>query len=184
MAANGATWTTVPLEIAKRHALYGIGGWLWLVAVNMVVGPIRIGLSFGPLYGSIDYAAIPPALATFITIEMAVNVIIALWSLGNLFLLFSKSPWFPRSFAGLLATSAVFVPMDAVVAKAVMDSAGQPMSWAETFDPETFREVARSIVGAAVWIPYSFISRRVNVTFLNRVRADDPLLRENTAEVF
>lgn len=84
----------------------------------------------------------------------------------------------------MLGFSAVVVVGDTVVTKYVMDAIGQPSEWSTIFDTETVREIGRSIVAAAVWIPYTFVSRRVNVTFLNRVRNDDPLLRENMAEVF
>jgi hypothetical protein len=182
--ANEGRWATVPLEIAKRHALYGVGGWLWLVVLGNVISPIRIALSLGPLYSSIDYANLHPRLAAFIYGEIVFNAIVVLWSVANLFLLFSKHRLFPRSLVGLLAFSSVFVPLDAFVARWVTDSIGQAMPWEEVFDTDTVREIGRSIVGAAIWIPYALMSRRVNVTYLNRVRADDPLLRENAAEVF
>lgn len=184
MAENNTSWVNLPVEIAKHHSLYGVGGWLVLVAIGAVVAPIRIVVSMAPIYTSIDYAAIDPMLRTLIFTEIAGNALIALWSAANAILLFTKHRYFPRSFASLLGFSAVFVIGDLFATKFITDAIGQPMSWSEVFDPETNREVARSIISAAVWIPYSFISRRVNVTYLNRVRADDPLLKENVAAVF
>lgn len=183
MTADGR-WSTVPLEIAKQHPLYGVGGWLILVVIGLIASPVRILAMLVPIYGSIDYASLHPTMLAFVLGEIAINAVVVLWSLANLFLLFNKSAWFPGSWIGYMALSAVFVPADAVVTKFVVDSIGQPMGWDQIFDPETTREVMRSIIGAAVWIPYAFISRRVNVTFLNRVRGDDPLLREGVAKVF
>lgn len=183
MASNGS-WTTVPLEIAKRHALYGVAGWLYLVAIGCIVTPLRSIVSLGPIYAGIDYASLHPTLSTFIIVEIALNAAIILWSVANIFMLFGKYALFPRSYAGMIGFSAVLVTGDAVATKFVMDAIGQPSTWESIFDQETIREVGRSIIAALVWIPYVFISRRVNVTFLNRVRGDDPLLRENAAAVF
>ncbi len=182
--ASNSSWTTLPLEIAKRHALFGVAGWLYLVAIGCIVTPLRAGASLGPIYAGIDYAALHPTLSAFIMIEIFVNVVVILWAIANLFLLFGKHRFFPRSYAGMLGFSTVVVVGDTVVTKYVMDAIGQPSEWSTIFDTETVREIGRSIVAASVWIPYTFVSRRVNVTFLNRVRSDDPLLRENVAEVF
>jgi len=182
--ASENSWTTVPLEIAKRHSLYGVAGWLYLVALGCVLTPLRSATSLAPIYAGIDFAALHPTLSAFIVIEIALNAAVILWAVANVFLLFGKHRLFPRSYAGMLAASGVLVVGDTVATKFVMDAIGQPMAWNALFDAETIREVGRAIVVAAVWIPYTFISRRVNVTFLNRVRGDDPLLRENVAEVF
>jgi hypothetical protein len=183
MAANDG-WVVLPLDIAKQHPLYGVGGWLILVAIGTVVTPIRTILSLAPIYTAIDFTTLHPSLLAFIVAEIAVNALGILWSLATLLLLLSKHPLFPRSFVGLIGFSAVVVTLDAVASKYVMDSVGQPMPWDEVFDPDTFREAVRSIVGAAIWIPYAFVSRRVNVTYLNRVRGDDPLLLQSVARVF
>ncbi len=177
-------WANIPLEIAKQHPLYGISGWLRLVVIGLIATPARILVTLVPIYGSIDYASLHPTMLAFVLGEIAINALIILWSLANLFLLFTKKALFPKSWIGLMAVSAVFVPADAVITKLVVDSIGQPMEWSQIFDSETSREVIRAIVGASIWIPYAIISRRVNVTFLNRVRRDDPLLREGVAKVF
>jgi hypothetical protein len=186
MATNDGTdgWVALPLDIAKQHPLYGVGGWLILVAIGTVVTPIRIAIGLVPLYTTIDYATLHPNLFAFILAEIALNAVFILWSLTNLLLLLSKHRWFPRSFAAAIAFSVIFITLDAVASKFIMDSIEQPMPWDKVFDPETLREAVRSVVAAAIWIPYSFVSRRVNVTYLNRVRGDDPLLLQSVARVF
>jgi hypothetical protein len=183
MTEDGS-WATVPREVAKQHPLYGISGWLILVALGLILTPLRIAAELAPIYTSIDYASLHPTMTAFVVGEILVNAIVVLWSLANVLLLFTKSELFPRSYIALLATSAVFVPLDAVATKLVTDSIGQTMQWSQIFDPDTIRETFRAIVGAAIWIPYALVSRRVNVTFLNRVRGDDPLLRESVSRVF
>lgn len=182
--ADTSGWTTVPVEIAKRHKLYGVGGWLILVAIGCVAMPIRSVISLGPLYSGIDFSSVHPTLSAFVVTEMALNAVFIIWALGNLFMLFNKHVLFPRSYAAMIAFAGIFVIGDAIATKYIMDAIGQPVGWDWIFDAETSREIGRSVVAAAIWLPYVFVSRRVNVTFLNRVRNDDPLLRENVAEVF
>lgn len=180
--ANTPRWVEVPLDVAKRHPLYGIGGWLILVAIGCVVAPIRMVVQLVPLYSAIDYATLPPTLTNFIIGEISINALIVLWSIANLLLLLNKHRLFPRSFAALMAVSVVFVVGDVFATRAVMEALGQPMEWSELFDAETSREVGRTIVAALVWIPYTLVSKRLHVTFLNRVRNDDPILQPPAAQ--
>jgi len=83
-----------------------------------------------------------------------------------------------------MGVSAVFVTADTLAIGPIMEAIGQPMSTAEIFDAESVREMGRAIIGAAIWIPYAIVSRRVNVTYRNRVRPDDPLIQKSTAAVF
>jgi hypothetical protein len=179
MAAAQTGWVDVPFEVAKRHELYGPQGWLYLVMLGCIVAPVRIGFTLYPIYSDIDFSALQPLLATFIFVEVAINAIVIVWSIANLWLLASINRWFPTSFVALLAFSVVFLTLDAVAAKFVMDATGGSMTWAEAFEPETSREIGRSVFTAAVWIPYMFVSRRVNVTYRHRVRANDPLVAAN-----
>lgn len=176
MADAKTGWLKVPIELAKQHPLYGAKGWLYAVAAGCVVMPVRNAFILYPTYEGLDYAALDPLITTFIFVEIGVNVLVGVWALTNLFLLLSLNRILPLSFMAMAAFGALFVPADAVVAKFVFDATGDPMSWEETFDGETIREVARSALYAGVWIPYMLISRRVNVTFRHRVTADDPLV--------
>jgi hypothetical protein len=179
--ADKPGWLKVPLELAKQHPLYGAKGWLYLVAAGCLIMPLRNAVTLYPTYSSLDFAALDPLISSFIYVEIAVNVAVGLWALANLYLLLSLNPVFPLSFMAMAAFGGAFVPIDAAVAKFVFDASGQPMTWEETYDQETLREVARSIVYAAVWIPYMIVSRRVNVTFRHRVKADDPLVAPKAA---
>lgn len=154
MTSNGS-WTTLPLEIAKRHALFGVAGWLYLVAIGCIVTPLRAGASLGPIYAGIDYAALHPTLSAFIMVEIFVNVVVILWAIANLFLLFGKHRFFPRSYAGMLGFSAVVVVGDTVVTKYVMDAMDGRRSGARS---STQRRFARS--AAQSWRPrYGYLTR-------------------------
>lgn len=170
-----AGWVSVSPDVAKEHPLYGAKGWLYLVALGCVVMPVRNFLSLYPLYKDLEFAALGDLITSFLYAEIALNIAVGVWALINLALLLRLSSLFPLSFMAMAGFGAVFVTADAVIAKVVFDASGRPMSWEETYDMETIREIARSVVYAAVWIPYMLISRRVNVTYRHRVRDDDAL---------
>lgn len=175
MAEGKTGWVHVSPEVAKRHPLYGAQGWLYVVMLGCVVAPVRIIWMLFPVYSSIDFSVLHPLFTTFIFVEIGINALVVLWSLANLWLLASVNRWFPTSFVTIAAFSVAFLTVDAVAVKFIMDATGQAMSWSDAFDAETAREIGRTVVYASVWIPYMFISRRVNVTYRHRVRADDPL---------
>lgn len=184
MADVGRTgWVNVPLQTAKQHPLYGPQGWLYLVMLGCIVAPVRIIWMLYPTYSDIDFSALHPLLASFIFVEIAVNVLFVAWSVANLWLLASLNHWLPASFIAMAAFSVVFLVVDAAAAKLIFEATGGSMTWAEAFEPETAREIGRSVFTAVIWIPYMFISRRVNVTFHNRVQANDPLVAPKVESV-
>jgi hypothetical protein len=174
MATSNA-WVQVPLETAKRHPLYGIGGWLILVMLGQFLSPLMIVIGLYPIYQTLDFSELPPAYAAFVVIELALNAVFGLWAWSNLWLIFNKRALAVKSVIGFLALSPAFLLSDALAAKFMLEYVGGTMSWQETFDAETMRAIGRSFVGAAIWIPYMVVSQRVNVTLLNRVRSGDPL---------
>ena len=71
---------------------------------------------------------------------------------------FTKNRLFPGLYVVLMLISLVFIPFDAYFVSFVLPD--EPM-----FDPETTKEFVRTLLAAAVWIPYMFMSRRVKNTF-------------------
>ena len=76
------------------------------------------------------------------------------------FLFFSKKKLFPKLYIGMLLFSLVFIVLDALAIKMVMPS--EPV-----FDPDTLKELLRTVVASAIWIPYMLVSKRVKATFIN-----------------
>lgn len=174
----------MPLEIAKQHPLYGVGGWLILVAIGIIATPVRMILEIGPIYSAIDFSNLHPMLFAVILGELTINAALVLWSLANMFLLLSKHRMFPTSWIGQLAVAAVLGPLSLFATDLALDSIGQHLDWSQLAKGGVFTDMFRALIAAAIWIPYALLSTRVGITFLNRVRVDDPLLKRAIQQVF
>jgi len=159
------------LEGVDSHSeLRGIGGWLVLVAIGVLIAPFRMIFSVAPVYSDIfesgTWEAITSptseyynlALATFISAEIIINIILLCISIFLIYLLFTKKPSFPKFFIGITIFSLVFILVDAWVATLLIPNI--PM-----FDPDTINEVARASIGVFIWVPYMLMSKRVKETF-------------------
>mgnify|MGYP006141242801 FL=1 len=169
---------------ANAKKLDGIGGWLLLVAFGLIVTPIRVSLMIVqthlPMFSDGTWNALTsPASehyhwlwAPLLLFEMAGNILLVLLALVTLCFFFMKSKYTPRLFITWLVFGLVFVVADYALAEQIPLIAGQPT------DPESIREIVRSVVGAAIWVPYFLVSKRVKATFTREwpggpLQADD-----------
>jgi len=160
----------------KNYELQGIGGWLILVAIGVVIAPIRLLVLYIPIYvpiftdgtwellTSVESEFYNPLWAPLLISEMLVNVVLVSVSIYMIYLFFTKHYRFPMVYIGLMLFSIVFIFIDAWAVSAVLDA---PM-----FYSETVAELARSSIGAAIWVPYMLVSKRVDVTFVEKRPAD------------
>jgi hypothetical protein len=169
---SGGAMTEEFDTVVKSDGPKGLGGWLILVGLGVVISPLRIVFegvtAFGPLLRdnilrdvadphSSSYVAY---LAEFIYIEMLFNVIFAVWAVLNLVWFFSQSTKFPASFRYFLLANLAFLVGDTFVSTNFMPSN-------EAFDPATVKAIVQSAIAAAIWVPYTIVSKRVKNTFVN-----------------
>ena len=155
----------------EEKQLSGLGGWLALVGLGILISPIRILILLVPTFievfsgdtwsilttpGNDVYS---PYWAPILLSEIAVNsaIIIAWIYIGYLF--FKKKKSFPKWYIGIILFTFVYTIFDAFTIKLVLPS--EPL-----FDPDTLKSLARLSVMAAIWIPYMLVSKRVKATFL------------------
>lgn len=157
--------------MAEKEDLNGIGGWLILVAIGLIITPLRVAYlllaDLIPIFSNGTWAALTdpgsesysPYWAPLLIGEVVANGLLMAVSAYLLYLFFSKKKVFPVWYMGVIAFSLVFIPLDAwLVTKALPD---EPM-----FDPDTTKEFSRSILAAVIWIPYMLVSKRVKATFI------------------
>lgn len=147
-----------------------IGGWLYVVAVFLVLTPLRLGYH---VYGQSDIFSAAmwaelvsspfdssSVLIVFWMVEVLINALIAVAFVyaGSLFV--SKKANFPKVFLRCLQFVAVFVLIDALLAAWLMPL-GTP------FDRSLIKEVVRSCVQLFVWWQYMRVSVRVRETFIH-----------------
>lgn len=162
----------VLVKAPKQKADFeGLGGWLILVGIGLIVSPVRIvaieftilSLFFDGTWSAISNSASEfynPLLGIIIPLEFVLNMAFIFGFIYLVYLFFSKSSIFPRWFVSLYAANLAFIFLDAAVVKLAVPD--QPL-----FDPDTTKEFARSLAACCVWIPYMLKSKRVKATFIN-----------------
>jgi hypothetical protein len=156
----------------SNDKLNGLSGWLILVAIGIVLTPIRIVALVLPMYADIftdgtwdvlttlGSDVYSPFWAPILIAEVVINIgVMGLW-LYIAFIFFSKKVIFPKVYIGALLFSIAFITIDAFAMTLVLPD--EPI-----FDPETMKELFRSLISAIIWIPYMFKSKRVKATFTN-----------------
>lgn len=153
----------------------GIGGWLVLVAIGLVISPFRLlvfaGQTYLPIFrdGTWSLLTTPgsesydPMWAPVLILEVLGNLGFILAGVWLVVLFFKLSPWFPKAYIWVAVINPVFIILDAWLASHVV--AG-PM-----FDPETGAELGKAILAALIWVPYMLVSKRVRNTFVSE---DEP----------
>lgn len=149
----------------------GLGGWLILVIIGLVVSPVRIAAmllqNHAPIFtdGTWDVLTTPgsevyhPLWAPLIGFELVGNLVMIALAFATLFLLVLRSRAAPIAAIGWYGGGLLFVVVDALLAYQIPMLAEQPM------DAETMGEIVRSVVAACIWIPYFLVSKRVKATF-------------------
>ncbi|MGK0472299.1 MAG: hypothetical protein ACJAR0_002780 [Candidatus Azotimanducaceae bacterium] len=158
-------------DVTEEKNLEGLGGWLLLVGLGIVVSPLRIIIMIFPTYSEMfsngtwevlttsGAEAYNPLWAPIIYGEMAINGALVLAWIFVAFLFFSKKKIFPKWYIGILLFTLGLILVDALAIKAVLPN--------ETiFDTETTKELGRSLIVSLIWIPYMLVSKRVKATFV------------------
>lgn len=157
--------------MTDNNELKGLGGWLVLVGIGVVISPIGLLATVVPTYKpifedgtwealtTVGSEAYTPFIGSLLIGEIAFNTIMIAASVYLIYLFFSKHYLFPKLYIGIVAASLIFIPLDAWIVTKVFP--GEPM-----FDPETTKEFMRSLVAGVIWVPYMLVSKRVQATFV------------------
>jgi len=154
-------------ELSTDPKLTGIGGWLILVALGQIFGPIRFLVSIGQYYSTLDSNIIGKLPVTFAG-EAVIYFFVLVLFIYTTVLFFRKSKQFSRFFVYETLAAIFLVPLDAmwIVVGASMETgqwAGELLQTA-LGPKEIGQTIAAAIIGS-VWILYIFKSKRVANTF-------------------
>jgi hypothetical protein len=148
---------------ATHEDLEGLSGWLILVGLGLVASPFIVLHTIfavdAPVLFSAKYQPFlesHQSLALLIVFEIITNIVLLALLAFLLFLFFSKKRAFPRVWIMYMVFQVCVVLADTLAGLAVNPAGGNAAQAAGVF---------RSIIAAAVWIPYFLVSRRVKATF-------------------
>lgn len=150
--------------------LNGIRGWLLVVAVLVIMTPIRLLSVEIPqlnellnsdtwvLLTSPGSEAYHSFWAPFLIIDVIFHLALLVASLYLIQLFFSKDARFPKAFITLTLVSLAYLLFASGVHLVL---AAEPAIVERNFTID----IVRSLLGAAIWIPYMLVSKRVQNTF-------------------
>jgi hypothetical protein len=145
----------------------GIRGWLIVVAIGQVLGPLRLLLTLAFYYSvkeNIDVFRQYPLAGYGELVLHALMVVLVIWTAS---LFFRESRYFPRFFIVELIAIAAYPIVDAAwVALAFSIQLGAPMSDYFEFESLEVIQTAFAAIVALIWITYILRSRRAKNTFV------------------
>jgi hypothetical protein len=143
----------------SRPAPHGIGGWLILVAIAVVLGPVGMGLRAGIVFLELarDHARAGHLLVIQweVAAVYAFGAAIAVYQLGVAVAFFARKRFAPRLIIAAMALYVVFCLVRLLVE-----------TGADSLVAQNSDALMRSLVPAAIWIPYLLVSKRVKATFV------------------
>lgn len=161
---------SAPVSSVAPDGPKGLGGWLILPIVGLVLLPINMLLTlytdYLPIFGKGLWpvlttpggAAYHPLWAPLLVTEIGGNFFFIGFALLLLLLCFRKSPRFPRLYIAFMVANLVFVVVDTVLGNQIPAVGEQGTGW-------TSLAIGRALLGCAIWIPYMLKSERVRNTF-------------------
>lgn len=145
-----------------------LGGWLILFSIGIALSPVVLIYTifiddsfYNPAYwpnymhsGNITYSV-------FISLQLIFNLILLLFSIVLAVLYFQRRSNVPRlvliRMLGNLFVTMVIMAIGASVVPGI------------EYSKEELYDLSKLFIGAAIWVPYFLVSKRVKATFLNRL---------------
>jgi hypothetical protein len=140
----------------------GIKGWLILPAIGTILSPIYLTISFIKLVPTLENvwaarAGLSAGLFLFVIVETLCNIAFILGWLAAIVLLVLRSPYYPKAYVALMGGMVIFLVVDMIISAGVYNH--QP-------ENDEILALGRTILVAAIWIPYVMLSKRVKNTFV------------------
>lgn len=149
-----------------------IGGWLILVAVGLILAPLRILRSVFiyslPIFKPETWSALTtqssevyhPLLAPLLIGELVGNLFFIALSIILVVLLFRRRKIVPKLAIFYYLSNLIFALTHTYTASLI------PTVSINMFDAGSIKEIAGFVVRASIWVPYFLISKRVKGTFI------------------
>jgi hypothetical protein len=152
---------------AAKPELVGIGGWLILVAIGQVLGPIGTLVSIGNYYLHEVDTPMFDILPLIVYGTIALSAAYLAYSVFTTIMFFRHSRLFPRLYILQWILMAAMPLVDvAWVAITASVYTGESLTDFLTIDVEHVGQVVAALILGPIWIAYMLRSRRVANTFV------------------
>ncbi len=173
IARRAYRWDPPPRPVAAGDRLQGIGGWLLLPAIGVLVSPF---VALWPLYEGVEAymhpswqalthpggASYHAAWAPLLLFELAVQLAMFALALLALVLFVRKRTSAPAAYTALLVSGLALSVVDLALI-ATLELPGTEVSAADRI------ELTREFFSGLIWGTYMLTSRRVGSTFVRRL---------------
>ena len=157
-------------QTPEKRQPSGIGGWLILFGIGLVLTPVRVLAKMILVFGEIDRekwtALTTPGSPIYaahwkplLLCEFGSDVVLLIWPLALIYLFLTRRRM-------LVPAAIVYMVVSLGVAIADLTAVQLVVGAQAAADRNWVRPVALEFVSACVWIPYLLTSRRVKATFL------------------
>lgn len=155
----------------------GLGGWLIIPLIGLIIALVKMLLAlfqiYLPIFQDGTWSIITnaeseyyhPLWGPLVISEMVINIGLVIFCGYLLYLFFTKQRLFPKFFIIYMIINVVFLISDTYVASLIPSVAEQRSNG---IDPD----LGRAVIGAAIWIPYFLLSKRVKNTFVEPLPED------------
>ncbi len=152
----------------------GLGGWLILVCLGLIVSALYtvfiLATTYWPIFtdGSWELLTTPnseyyiPGLGAAMKFDIVGGLVIAATAVYLLVLFFRKDKRFPRLYIIFLIVSLLYVLISYAWVTSIPEL---NQSFTEEERSESLGDIGRSVLAALIWIPYMLKSKRVRATF-------------------
>lgn len=156
---------------SRNHGPSGLGGWLILIAIGLVLTPLKLGVlltgTFLPMFtdGSVRALTTPGSehyhslWLPMIAYEVIGNGVFIVGSIVALILFFSRSRRFPHYYIVFLLANLAFLAIDELLGAKIPAVAASD-------DMTSLGQLVRVFVSCCIWVPYFLVSKRVKNTFV------------------
>ena len=154
-----------------KKELKGLGGWLILVGIGVVLMPVVIAkdlltiLSFFQNDWEVlidpDSGVYYPELFYFICAEAVVGLLLLIAAIYAFYLFFSKHYRFPKFYIWLISIFFLVLLSDTVITNILFPEE-------DAFQGEEIKELVKGFLRMCIWIPYLLLSVRVENTFVEK----------------
>lgn len=141
-------------EPATPSGPSGIGGWLILPAIGVVLTPLALAVSLAVVAGNMGN--ISGRVTGYLTFNMAIDLLLLIYAVIVAVLFFKKRKAAPGAYINLLVFSVLTSVASIIIALAL---------GIHEFIETDIKAMAKGAVGCAIWIPYFKRSIRVKNTF-------------------
>lgn len=151
---EGHGLTVAQVTTSEDARLTGIGGWLVLPAIGMIVSPLVNIYNMAVTAEALNNA--PTRLHAALNFELVTNFLLMIFCIIAAILFYMRKAAAPTTIIAMISTVLILTVVESFMVYEISE---------RLFEEFLLPELVRSVLVACVWIPYFLNSKRVRLTF-------------------